>query len=176
MAGCPDDYCQLSCSISSSATVAGHTEYTIQVIIVGYSCYCSSYYQHCKARDILIFPDKVSRAWGAGPPTWQTCRRYSDFVALQGGLQEAGLPLPLPKKKVVGNLDREFVLQRQSELQEYLQVWTGLEPLHGITDLQALLERPLLANSLPTRRFLDPDTYALNFQGGDHNANITVTV
>ena len=40
-----------------------------------------------------------------------------------------------------------------------------------VTDLQALLERPLLANSLPTRRFLDPDTYALNFQGGDHNEN-----
>ena len=45
--------------------------------------------------------------------------------------------------------DREFIIKRQKELQEFL---TGI------------LEHPELANVIATKKFLDPNSYAVNFQ------------
>ena len=35
---------------------------------------------------------------------WEVSKRYTDFVNLHNALQDSGLPLNLPKKKIVGNL------------------------------------------------------------------------
>ena len=46
--------------------------------------------------------------------------------------------------------DRDFILQRQSELQEFIN---------------KVLDQDLLAISIITKRFLDIDNYSINFQG-----------
>lgn len=79
---------------------------------------------------------------------WPLRKRYSDFTALDNDLRISNIALPLPPKKVFGNFDREFVAERQHGLQTYMT---------------ALLSKPALANSLPVKRFLDPDNYAVNF-------------
>ena len=35
---------------------------------------------------------------------WEVSKRYTDFVSLHNALQDSGVPLVLPKKKMVGNL------------------------------------------------------------------------
>lgn len=124
MRKCLDDFAPISCSILSSQNVAGHTEYTME----------------CK------------RMYGeAGDETrsWEVSKRYTDFVNLHSALQDSGLPLSLPKKKIVGNLDREFVIKRQKELQLFLQT---------------ILDQEEMAINIHTRRFMDPVSYAVNFQ------------
>ena len=37
---------------------------------------------------------------------WTTSKRYNDFVLLNNNLQESGMTLNFPKKKMVGNLGR----------------------------------------------------------------------
>ena len=105
---------------------------------------------------------------------WTTSKRYNDFVLLNNSLQESGLTLNFPKKKMVGNLgnsnytlypvlnvtcikivtlllvDRDFILKRQKELQDYINV---------------ILENTELASNINTQRFFDPDNYMINFQG-----------
>jgi len=80
---------------------------------------------------------------------WEVSKRYTDFVNLHNALQDSGLPLNLPKKKIVGNLDREFVIQRQKELQLFIQT---------------IMEHEEMAFNIHTRRFMDPGSYAVNFQ------------
>ena len=46
--------------------------------------------------------------------------------------------------------DRDFILQRQSELQEFIN---------------KVLDQDLLAINIITKRFLDIDNYSINFQG-----------
>ena len=46
--------------------------------------------------------------------------------------------------------DRDFILQRQSELQEFIN---------------KVLDQDLLSISIITKRFLDIDNYSINFQG-----------
>lgn len=53
----------------------------------------------------------------------------------------------LPPKKLIGNMDRTFIAQRQVELQNYLNT---------------LLMNHILALSLPVRRFLDPQNYSVS--------------
>ena len=99
---------------------------------------------------------------------WTVSKRFSDFVLLDSSLGQAGsqLQLNLPKKKMMGNMgntdiqttyftslfivDRDFILQRQSELQEFIN---------------KVLDQDLLAISIITKRFLDIDNYSINFQG-----------
>ncbi|KAG8127931.1 hypothetical protein E2320_014814, partial [Naja naja] len=52
-------------------------------------------------------------------------RRYSDFDLLNNTLQISALSLPLPPKKLIGNMDREFIAERQKGLQNYLNVITS---------------------------------------------------
>lgn len=93
------------------------------------------------------------RHYGAGDGSrcWTILRRYSDFVNLDSSLHQSGtqMSFSLPKKKIVGNMDRDFILQRQSELQEYI---------NSILDLE------ILATNINTKKFLDLDNYSINFQ------------
>uniref|UniRef100_A0A3P8NVJ0 PX domain containing serine/threonine kinase n=1 Tax=Astatotilapia calliptera TaxID=8154 RepID=A0A3P8NVJ0_ASTCA len=75
-------------------------------------------------------------------------RRYSDFDVLNNSLMVCGITLPLPPKKLIGNMDREFIAERQRGLQTYLDTIT---------------QHPLLCSSLPVKKFLDPNNYSANY-------------
>ena len=49
--------------------------------------------------------------------SWTVTKRYSDFVSLDAALKPSGIELPLPPKKVFGNMEREFIAERQIGLQ-----------------------------------------------------------
>lgn len=44
-------------------------------------------------------------------------KRYNDFVALDAVLKVCNIDLPLPPKKLFGNMEREFIAQRQQGLE-----------------------------------------------------------
>ncbi|XP_029357032.1 PX domain-containing protein kinase-like protein isoform X5 [Echeneis naucrates] len=75
-------------------------------------------------------------------------RRYSDFDVLNSSLMVCGISLPLPPKKLIGNMDREFIAERQRGLQAYLD---------------SITQHPLLSSSLPVKKFLDPNNYCANY-------------
>uniref|UniRef100_A0A0A9WWP1 PX domain-containing protein kinase-like protein n=1 Tax=Lygus hesperus TaxID=30085 RepID=A0A0A9WWP1_LYGHE len=111
-----DDSCQLKAVIINSETNNGHTEYVIRVHR-GFDCENS----------------------------WHVHRRYNDFLALHKELSVAGVSLPLPPKKMIGNMDREFILQRLDGLQSYLNI---------------VLNNAILANQKAVKIFLEPHTYS----------------
>ncbi|KAI1234526.1 hypothetical protein IHE44_0003581 [Lamprotornis superbus] len=80
--------------------------------------------------------------------SWQIVRRYSDFDLLNNSLQISTLSLPLPPKKLIGNMEREFIAERQKGLQAYLDVITT----HHI-----------LSNCELVKKFLDPNNYSVNY-------------
>ncbi|KAJ7399351.1 PX domain-containing protein kinase-like protein [Pitangus sulphuratus] len=80
--------------------------------------------------------------------SWQIVRRYSDFDLLNNSLQISTLSLPLPPKKLIGNMEREFIAERQKGLQAYLDVITT----HHI-----------LSNCELVKKFLDPNSYSANY-------------
>ncbi len=49
--------------------------------------------------------------------SWVVTKRYSDFVALDTALRVSNIELPLPPKRVFGNMDRDFVVERQTALE-----------------------------------------------------------
>lgn len=49
--------------------------------------------------------------------SWRIYRRYNDFLKLHTQLQISGIPLPLPPKKIIGNMDPDFIAERQKQLQ-----------------------------------------------------------
>ncbi|XP_034940674.1 PX domain-containing protein kinase-like protein isoform X2 [Chelonus insularis] len=112
-----DDTEVLSSVIENARTVDGHTEYVIRT-----------------QRGPL--PER----------SWRVSRRYNDFVQLNAALSISGLDLPLPPKKVIGNMGAEFIAQRQIALQKYLNV---------------VLMNPILASSLSMKHFLDPNNYTV---------------
>uniref|UniRef100_A0A8C4W7I1 PX domain containing serine/threonine kinase like n=1 Tax=Gopherus evgoodei TaxID=1825980 RepID=A0A8C4W7I1_9SAUR len=75
-------------------------------------------------------------------------RRYSDFDLLNSSLQISALSLPLPPKKLIGNMDREFIAERQKGLQNYLNVLTA---------------NHILSNCELVKKFLDPNNYSVNY-------------
>nr|XP_006126830.1 PX domain-containing protein kinase-like protein isoform X2 [Pelodiscus sinensis] len=103
---------------------------------------------------------------------WQIVRRYSDFDLLNNSLQLhpallnqeklplssfdltgnfawiSALSLPLPPKKLIGNMDREFIAERQKGLQNYLNVITT---------------NHILSNCELVKKFLDPNNYSANY-------------
>lgn len=82
--------------------------------------------------------------------SWHVCKRYNDFLALHHAVvQTSGVQLALPPKKLLGNMERQFIVERQLGLQAYLN---------------AILMNPILASSLGVRRFLDPESYVLSLQ------------
>ena len=76
-----DDFAPISCSILSSQSVDGHTEYELE---------CRRHYGYL----------------GDSTKSWTTNKRFSDFVNLDSSLNQAGsqVNLNLPKKKIVGNM------------------------------------------------------------------------
>ncbi|XP_046620842.1 PX domain-containing protein kinase-like protein isoform X1 [Neodiprion virginianus] len=110
-----DDTEKLSSVIENARTIDGHTEYVIRT-----------------QRGPL--PEK----------SWRVSRRYNDFVQLNGALCSSGISLPLPPKRIIGNMEPDFIAQRQLALQNYLNT---------------VLMNPILASSLPMKKFLDPDNY-----------------
>lgn len=113
-----DDTVPLQCTIEAAQNVETHIDYVI----------------------------RVQR--GPNPEkNWQIHRRYSDFVALHEQLKSSNLELPLPPKKIFGNMEREFVADRQMALQRYLNL---------------ILSHHMLSSSLIFKRFLDPSNYPIN--------------
>lgn len=49
--------------------------------------------------------------------SWRVNRRYNDFAQLNGALSMSGITLPLPPKKIIGNMEPDFVARRQIALQ-----------------------------------------------------------
>lgn len=80
--------------------------------------------------------------------SWQVLRRYSDFDMLNNNLQISGLSLPLPPKKLIGNMDREFIAERQKGLQNYLNFITTHHILSGCELV---------------KKFLDTNSYSANY-------------
>ncbi|XP_035907002.1 PX domain-containing protein kinase-like protein isoform X2 [Anopheles stephensi] len=80
--------------------------------------------------------------------SWRILRRYNDFASLNKCLQISGIDLSFPGKKLIGNMRPDFVAERLNALQEYIN---------------QVLMNPILASSLPTKKFIDPDSYSTPF-------------
>lgn len=65
-------------------------------------------------------------------------------------VQVCGISLLLPPKKLIGNMDRDFIAERQRGLQAYLD---------------SVTQHPLLSSSLLVKKFLDPNSYSANYTG-----------
>lgn len=92
--------------------------------------------------EVRRYPDIESK--------WRISHRYSDFAQLHATLKVVTPAVPqLPPKKMFGNTDRDFINERKVALQKYLEILLGI---------------PVLARSLPVKRFLDPANYSRNFQ------------
>ncbi|KAI4467204.1 px serine/threonine kinase pxk [Holotrichia oblita] len=115
-----DDTESISCVIENWFNTNGHTEFVIRV-------------------QRGPFSDR----------TWRIHKRYNDFVKLHSQLQASGLPLTLPPKKIIGNMDPEFISERQQALQKYLNT---------------IVMNPILVSSLPARSFIDPANYCQPFR------------
>lgn len=59
---------------------------------------------------------RVQRGYYKGKH-WTVFKRYNDFVALDKEIEARRYDIQLPPKKVFGNFDREFIVQRQNKLQ-----------------------------------------------------------
>lgn len=57
--------------------------------------------------------------------SWRVSRRYNDFVQLNGVLCNSGVSLPFPPKRIIGNMEPEFIAQRQLALQVCLPIDKG---------------------------------------------------
>ncbi|KAM8867648.1 PX domain-containing protein kinase-like protein isoform 2-T2 [Synchiropus picturatus] len=114
-----DDTVPLTATIETSQSLQSHTEYIIRV-------------QRGVSSD----------------NSWQVIRRYSDFDVLNSTLMISGITLPLPPKKLIGNMDREFIAERQRGLQTYLD---------------SITQHPLLSVALSVKKFLDPNNYSANY-------------
>lgn len=114
-----DDTQQVNCFIETAQTVDGHTEYLLR---------------------LQRGPLKEN--------SWKILRRYNDFAELNRHLQPSGIVLPMPGKKLIGNMRPDFIAARRQQLQEYIDT---------------VLMNPILASSLPAKRFVDPDSYSQSF-------------
>lgn len=81
---------------------------------------------------------------------WKILRRYNDFVELNKCLRISKIDLPMPGKKFIGKMRPDFIAERRQALQEYINI---------------VLMNPILASSLPAKRFVDPDSYSQSFHG-----------
>ncbi|XP_017467159.1 PREDICTED: PX domain-containing protein kinase-like protein [Rhagoletis zephyria] len=80
--------------------------------------------------------------------SWKILRRYNDFAELHKCLCISGIDLPMPGKRLFGNMRPDFIAERRQALQIYIN---------------AVLMNPILASSLPAKRFVDPDSYSQSF-------------
>ncbi|XP_047519458.1 PX domain-containing protein kinase-like protein isoform X2 [Pieris napi] len=113
-----DDTDTLVCTLENAQNINKHTEYILRV---------------------QKGPSKENK--------WTVSRRYRDFASLHLSIQQAYIDLPLPPKKLIGNMQPSFIAERQVALQQYIN---------------EILKYQILALSLPVRRFLDPCSYPLH--------------
>ncbi|VVD01061.1 unnamed protein product [Leptidea sinapis] len=113
-----DDTDKLLCVLENALSISKHIEYVLRV-------------QRGPCKD----------------NKWSVSRRYSDFAALHNCLQQANIDLPLPPKKLLGNMQPSFVAERQIALQRYID---------------EVLRHHILSLSLPVRCFLDPSNYSMD--------------
>ncbi|XP_045521853.1 PX domain-containing protein kinase-like protein isoform X5 [Pieris brassicae] len=113
-----DDTDNLVCTLENAQNINKHTEYILRV---------------------QKGPSKGNK--------WTVSRRYRDFASLHLSIQQAYIDLPLPPKKLIGNMQPSFIAERQVALQQYVN---------------EILKYQILALSLPVRRFLDPCSYPLH--------------
>ncbi|XP_075981462.1 PX domain-containing protein kinase-like protein [Anticarsia gemmatalis] len=113
-----DDTEKLSCTVENAQNINKHTEYILRV-------------QRGVSKETK----------------WNVSRRYRDFAALHSSLQQANIELPLPPKKLIGNMQPSFIAERQIALQNYIN---------------EVLKHEVLALSLQVRSFLDPTNYSLD--------------
>ncbi|KAF7693186.1 PX domain-containing protein kinase-like protein isoform X1 [Silurus meridionalis] len=114
-----DDTVSLTAVIEASQNLQSHTEYIIRV-----------------QRGVST------------ENSWTVIRRYSDFDMLNNSLLISGLNLPLPPKKLIGNMDREFIAERQKGLQAYLNFLT---------------QHHILSSCEIVKKFLDTNNYSANY-------------
>ncbi|CAG9795833.1 unnamed protein product [Diatraea saccharalis] len=112
-----DDTEKLICTVENAQNINKHTEYILR---------------------IQRGPCKENK--------WYVSRRYRDFAALHTSLQVANIDLPIPPKKLIGNMQPSFIAERQIALQTYIN---------------EVLKHQQLTLSLQVRNFLDPKNYAL---------------
>ncbi|XP_076812589.1 PX domain-containing protein kinase-like protein isoform X2 [Clavelina lepadiformis] len=113
-----DDTVPLTCVITGTETVQSHTEFILRV-------------QRGPIKENV----------------WEIRRRYNDFVTLHENLRISGVDLPLPPKRLLGNMEREFIAERQ----------------HGLQALvNAILEHPMLAAFDIVKKFFDTVNYNRN--------------
>ncbi|KAM8913411.1 PX domain-containing protein kinase-like protein isoform 2-T2 [Spinachia spinachia] len=74
--------------------------------------------------------------------------RVQRGVSSENSWQVCGISLPLPPKKLMGNMVREFIAERQRGLQAFLD---------------SITQHPLLSSSLIVKKFLDPNNYSANY-------------
>ncbi|XP_034105320.1 PX domain-containing protein kinase-like protein [Drosophila albomicans] len=86
-----------------------------------------------------------------GNSCWNVLHRYNDFNKLHQSLRISGIDLPLPGKRIFGNMRPDFIAERKEALQVYINT---------------ILMNPILASSLPAKRFVDPESYSQSFH--DH--------
>ncbi|XP_049876619.1 PX domain-containing protein kinase-like protein isoform X2 [Pectinophora gossypiella] len=113
-----DDTEKLICTVVNAQNINKHTEYILRV---------------------QRGPNKENK--------WNVSRRYRDFAALHSSLHQANIELPLPPKKLIGNMQPSFIAERQIALQNYIN---------------EVLNHQALALSLQVRSFLDPINYSLS--------------
>ncbi|XP_039263088.2 PX domain-containing protein kinase-like protein isoform X1 [Styela clava] len=113
-----DDTTPLYCIIQGSENVQSHTEFIVRV-------------QRGELKE----------------NSWVIRKRYSDFATLVETLKISGMDLPLPPKKLIGNMEREFIAERQRGLQRLLET---------------ILANPMLAASEIVKKFLDANSYTTN--------------
>ncbi|XP_013162891.1 PREDICTED: PX domain-containing protein kinase-like protein [Papilio xuthus] len=112
-----DDTETLICTLENAQNVDKHTEYILRV---------------------QRGPSKENK--------WDVSRRYKHFSELHTNLQKSNIELPLPPKKLIGNMQPSFIAERQAALQNYIR---------------EVLKHHVLALSLPVRSFLDPKNYSV---------------
>ena len=78
-----------------------------------------------------------------------TCTTHTHTTHIHN-TQVSGINLTFPPKKLFGANDRQFLIERQQGLQEFLN---------------AVLTQPLFSSALEVKRFLDPQNYSDNFYG-----------
>ncbi len=66
--------------------------------------------------DHVVYLIKVQRGFDA-KYSWQIKKRYNEFNELYNHLKPTNYELPLPPKKLFGNLKKEFLSTRQNGLQ-----------------------------------------------------------
>lgn len=103
-----DDTETITCIIENWRKVNGHTVgYFTNLLIKAAVSQC------VRVQEFVI---RVQR----GPlpeKSWRVYKRYNDFLKLHAQLQVSGIPLPLPPKKIIGNMDPDFIAERQKQLQ-----------------------------------------------------------